>query len=136
MRGVVLSLDAQPGTHTTAGTSLAQLADCGRAFLILLPGREDLHAGESVQVNLPPLPPFVGTVRASTGVAEPADALVVGPYGHARHSLPGPEDGDHHTDAQRRTLSRTGCPPNPRGGEAGLPPIVTLRARLPERCTA
>ncbi len=38
VRGAVVSLDARSGARTAAGTSLAQLTDCGRAFLSLLPG--------------------------------------------------------------------------------------------------
>ncbi len=78
---MVVSLDARPGARATEGSTLVQLADCGRAFLALPPGESALHAGESVQVTLPSLPPFVGTVRASSGVAEPPHALVIAPTG-------------------------------------------------------
>ena len=81
VRGVVLSLDARPGGNTAKDAPLVQLLDCGRAFLTLRPNGATLHAGQSVEVSLPPLPPFLGTIRTSAGIAEPANALVVAPTG-------------------------------------------------------
>jgi hypothetical protein len=80
VHGVVVSLDARPGASTSKNAPLVQLLDCGRAFLALQPSAA-LHAGQSVEVSLPPLPPFIGTIRTSAGVAEPANALVVAPTG-------------------------------------------------------
>ena len=103
VRGMVASLDAQPGMHMAARATLVQLLDCGRAFLSLRPGGPALHAGDSVQISLPPLPPFVGTVRASAGISEPVNALVIAPTGLPAAVCPvgqiatiTPADSTHH----------------------------------------
>jgi multidrug resistance efflux pump len=83
VRGIVWSLDAQPGAVLKAGDPLAQLADCGRAFLVVQEAQSLLKAGQTVLIRMPGLRPFHGTVRASAGVAEPAKTLVVEPTGFA-----------------------------------------------------
>jgi biotin carboxyl carrier protein len=81
VRGVVWSLDAQAGAKLKAGDPLAQLADCGRAFLVMQGAQSALKAGQTVLIRMPNVRPFHGTVRPSAGVAEPPNTLVVDPTG-------------------------------------------------------
>ena len=79
IHGVIRSLEAQAGTLTASGVPLVRMLDCDHAFLTVGPNSKQLHAGESVQVRLPNLPPVAATVRDSSGVAEPPNALVIAP---------------------------------------------------------
>ena len=81
VHGIVWSLDAQTGGHLLAGDPLAQLADCGRSFLVVQGNAATLKAGQTVLIRMPGVRPFHGTVRASNGIAEPANTLVVDPTG-------------------------------------------------------
>jgi biotin carboxyl carrier protein len=81
VRGIVWSLDAQAGAKLQAGDPLAQLADCGRAFLVIQGASSTLKAGQTVLIRMPGVRPFHGTVRPSAGVAEPPNALVIDPTG-------------------------------------------------------
>jgi hypothetical protein len=81
VHGIVWSLDAQTGGHLQARDPLAQLADCGRSFLAVQSSIAPLKAGQTVLIRMPGVRPFHGTVRASSGVAEPANTLVVDPTG-------------------------------------------------------
>ena len=81
VHGIVWSLDAQTGGHLKAGDPLAQLADCGRSFLVVQGPMASLKAGQTVLIRMPGVRPFHGTVRPSNGVAEPANTLVVDPTG-------------------------------------------------------
>jgi biotin carboxyl carrier protein len=83
VHGIVWSLDAQAGERLQAGDPLAQLADCGRAFLVLRDGASGLKAGHNVLIRMAGLRPFRGVVRPSAGVAEPANTMVVDPTGFA-----------------------------------------------------
>ncbi len=83
VRGIVWALDAQPGTRLKAGDPLAQLADCGRAFLVVQGATSALRAGQTVLIRMPDVRPFHGTVRPSSGVAEPQNTLVIDPTGFA-----------------------------------------------------
>ena len=74
IHGVIRSLEAQAGTLTASGVPLVRMLDCDHAFLTVGPNSKQLHAGESVQVRLPNLPPVAATVRESSGVAEPPNA--------------------------------------------------------------
>ncbi len=81
VRGTVLSVNAQPGASAAAGATLAQLLDCGHAFLALRSSAAVLHVGQSVRISLAPLAPFDGTIRATEGVPAPASPLVIDPAG-------------------------------------------------------
>jgi hypothetical protein len=81
VRGVVWSLDAQAGAKLQAGDPLVQLADCGRAFLVMQAAPSTLKAGQTVLIRMPGVRPFHGTVRPSAGVAEPPNTLVIDPTG-------------------------------------------------------
>lgn len=86
VRGVVWSLDTQTGLHLEAGDPLIQLADCGRAFMVVRDAASHFKAGQTVLITMPSLRPFHGTVRASSGVAEPPNTLVIDPTGFAAAS--------------------------------------------------
>jgi multidrug resistance efflux pump len=86
VRGIVWSLDAQAGGKLQAGDPLAQLADCGRAFLVLQGAPSTLKAGQTVLIRMPGVRPFHGTVRPSAGVAEPPNTLVIDPTGFSAAS--------------------------------------------------
>ena len=81
VRGVVWSLDAQAGAKLQAGDPLVQLADCGRAFLVMQAAPTTMKAGQTVLIRMPGVRPFHGTVRPSAGVAEPPNTLVIDPTG-------------------------------------------------------
>jgi hypothetical protein len=81
VRGIVWSLDAQAGAKLQTGDPLAQLADCGRAFLVMQGAPSTLKAGQTVLIRMPGVRPFHGTVRPSAGVAEPPNTLVIDPTG-------------------------------------------------------
>lgn len=83
IRGVVWSLDAAAGARLSAGDPLVQLADCGRAFLVLRDGGGALQAGQTVVIRMPGLRPFHGIVRPSAGAAEPPNTMVIDPTGFA-----------------------------------------------------
>ncbi len=74
--GMVRSVETVPGSVVASGAPLVRLQDCDRAFLTVSPDTH-LVAGEAVQVKLPNLPLADGTVRASAGIMEPPNALVV-----------------------------------------------------------
>ena len=77
VHGVVRSVETVPGQDLTAGTPLVRIQDCDKAFLTI-PATAKLSAGERVRVKLPNYPAVTGTMRASAGVMEPPDSLVVG----------------------------------------------------------
>ena len=81
--GQVSALDAKPGAHLLGGAPLAQLADCGRAFLLPQDPGQTLAPGQTVVIRMQGMAPFRGAVRRSAGVAEPADTLVIDPTGLA-----------------------------------------------------
>ncbi len=78
VHGVVRSLEAQTGMPTAGGVPLVRMLDCDHAFLTV-PSTAQLHAGEAVQVKLANLAAVPATVRSSSGIAEPPDALVIAP---------------------------------------------------------
>ena len=80
---MVWSLVATAGARLLAGDPLVQLADCGRAFMVLRDGGGELQSGQAVVIRMPGLRPFLGTVRASAGAAEPPNTLVIDPTGLA-----------------------------------------------------
>ena len=77
VHGMIRSVETVPGAALVAGAPLVRLQDCDRAFLTVPPGTK-LQAGQTVQVKLPDQKPFSGKIRASNGVMEPPDSLVVG----------------------------------------------------------
>ena len=78
VHGVVRSLETQNGATIAAGAPLVRMLDCDHAFLTTAP-EATLHPGDVVAVRLPNLPPVAATVRRSSGIAEPTDALVIAP---------------------------------------------------------
>lgn len=78
VHGVIRSLEAQAGTLTVSGVPLVRILDCDHAFLTLPPGTT-LKPGQAVLVRLANLPSVRAMVRASTGIAEPPDSLVIAP---------------------------------------------------------
>ena len=77
VHGMIRSVETVPGAALVAGAPLVRLQDCDRAFLTVPPAAK-LQAGQTVQVKLPDQKPFAGKVRASAGVMEPPDSLVIG----------------------------------------------------------
>jgi hypothetical protein len=77
VHGVVRSVETVPGADLIAGTPLARIHDCDRAF-VTVPPTAKLVAGESVRVKLPNYAVLTGTVRPSAGIMEPPNALVIG----------------------------------------------------------
>ena len=77
VHGVVRSVETVPGADIAAGTPLIRLYDCDRAFLTV-PAGAPLQASQTVQVKLHDLAPLAGTVRPSSGIMEPTNALVIG----------------------------------------------------------
>ena len=77
VHGLVRSVETVPGADLATGAPLVRLQDCDRAFLTI-PTRTQLRAGETVRVMLPDGPELTGTVRASSGIMEPPDTLVIG----------------------------------------------------------
>ena len=88
VHGMVRSVETVPGADLAAGAPLVRLQDCDRAFLTV-PASAALHAGQQVQVKIADIPAVAGTMRASSGIMEPPDALVVGlPPGSVIGSCP------------------------------------------------
>ena len=77
VHGVIRSVETVPGADLGNGAPLVRIHDCDRAFLTIPPDTK-LRNGDAVQVSLPGVPPFTGTVRASAGIMEPPDSLVIG----------------------------------------------------------
>lgn len=76
VNGMVRSVETVPGSDLASGAPLVRLQDCDRAFLTVAPDAR-LVSGQAVMVKLPDLPEAAGTVRASAGIMEPPNALVV-----------------------------------------------------------
>lgn len=77
VNGVVRSVEVQAGADVVRGTPLIRLYDCDHSFLTLPTGTK-IVAGEAVQVTISGQKPFTAVARASNGVAEPPDSVVVG----------------------------------------------------------
>lgn len=107
VHGVIRSVETVPGADLAAGAALVRLQDCDRAFLTVGHATA-LQAGQTVRVVMPNLPPMTGTVRASAGVMEPPDTLVVAlPAGSLATSCPVGTEGSV-TAAPDATGSRAG----------------------------